>query len=267
MIRICKQFASKQFWYCASQCRSVSTVVSLGNCNPSVYDPANVLLQNNNGICSQIFEGTGSKVTFCSRRGEYVIFQGGIGIDVLECISSNFRQSSRFEKLSSCVDWERQSLYSLAKDSFLWLDVFSQVLLNHQQKDKLSSLISSCCLSFYAALFADRHGTILSLDPQSTVSAMILSLYSGFNRLIPHDESDRLVQTNALLNAVEHHVLPASSESLSSLQTVVLHCFLTSCKDLFCRAESCIASLSHGRPHFCLSDRERFPIGNSLSDD
>ena len=76
-------------------------------------------------------------------------------------------------------------------------------------------------MSFYAALFADRHGTILSLDPQSTVSAMILSLYSGFNRLIPHDESDRLVQTNALLNTVEHHVLPASSESLSSLQTVI----------------------------------------------
>ena len=84
--------------------------------------------------------------------------------------------------------------------------------------------MESCCLAFFATLFADRHGTILSLDPQSTVSSMVLSLYSGFNRYIPF-QSSQTVQQNADLNAIPHHMLPSSPQSLSSLQTVVRFSF------------------------------------------
>ena len=49
---------------------------------------------------------------------------------------------------------------------------------------------------------------------------MILSLYSGFNRFIPFQTS-QTVQQNADLNAIAHHLLPSSPESLSTLQTVV----------------------------------------------
>ena len=80
--------------------------------------------------------------------------------------------------------------------------------------------MESCCLAFFATLFADRHGTILSLDSQSTVSSMVLSLYSGFNRFIPFRLS-QTVQQNAALNAIGHHLLPSSPQSLSTLQTVV----------------------------------------------
>ena len=75
-------------------------------------------------------------------------------------------------------------------------------------------------MAFFATLFADRHGTILSLDSQSTISSMILSLYSGFNRFIPFENSQTVTQ-NADLNAIHHHLLPSSPQSLSSLQTVV----------------------------------------------
>ena len=151
------------------------------------------------------------------------------------------RQTNRMKSLLPTFSWNDQSLYSLVKDTFLWIDVVLPLIRDSLEKRSI----------------ADTCGELL---PSILRNAVCRSPWNhlksgGFNRFIPFQPS-QAVQQNAALNAIGHHLLPSSPQSLSTLQTVVrffpLHSYSPALLHQSLQASS---SLSRRRSDSCLPNR------------
>ena len=93
--------------------------------------------------------------------------------------------------------------------------------INSQKKDQQSTLMRNCYLSFFASLFADRHGTIYNVTNDSLPASLLLGLYSGFNHISMDSTTFNQYQPILTLNSLTHQCVSKTD----SIQTIVLCIF------------------------------------------
>ena len=79
----------------------------------------------------------------------------------------------------------------------------------------------NCYLSFFASLFADRHGTIYNVTNDSLPASLLLGLYSGFNHISMDSTTFNQYKPILTLNSLTHQCVSKTD----SIQTIVIYIF------------------------------------------
>ena len=89
-----------------------------------------------------------------------------------------------------------------------------------KKENQNEALLRNCYLSIFASLFADRHGCIYNLSNNSIPSSFLLSLYSGFNKVLL--DKPLLTQYEPIIhmNSLDKQV---HSDFTQSIHTIVLY--------------------------------------------
>lgn len=99
----------------------------------------------------------------------------------------------------------------------MWLDVYLYCTVYCQKEGQDQHLLRNCYLSFFASLFADRHGCIYNMTEDSIPSSFILSLYSGYNKLLLDSNLLSTYTPMIQLNALEKQVVKEASQPIHTL--------------------------------------------------